>query len=329
MLEATAVILKEFRGNEFADEQSTYEFALDICQKIKKRIGIPISIGIGPTKTLAKVANYTAKKLGVQTLDLSDAEKREKILDNMTVDNVWGIGRNIALSLNEIGVYTAKQLIASDPRMIRDRFSVVGERMIRELRGEVCYPLCTEVARKKMIISSRSFGRAVTLKAELAEALANYAARGCIKLRSQASKAGSIGIKIRTSVHKDRSRFFSKSIEHNLLEPTNDTRVIIKLALALLDKAFKPGHKYSKAEIWFYNLQYNDTPKQLDMFAPPPLVVEERGPQLMELVDSVTRKLGDRRLFFAAQGTKRAWAMKRGHASPQYTTNWADLPLAR
>jgi DNA polymerase V len=301
--------------------------AEDARHKIKKWTGMTTSIGMGPTKTLAKVANYIAKKIGVNTVDISDEQKRIRALDSMDVAEVWGIGRNMSIALNSMDIYTAGQLMRADPRQIREHFTVVGERIVRELRGEPCLQVNGSIQNKKSIISSRSFSRAVLREDELAEALANYAARGCEKLRLQGSRAKSIGISITTGKYS-RKGLYRNSLEHNLIEPTDDTRIVIEETRKLLKKIYKHGYEYKKAGIWLGGITDQYASYQPDMLLPIKSDSKGRG-KVMSLIDQFGHKLGPKALFIGAQGTTRSWQMRSDNRSARYTTSWEELPRVR
>jgi DNA polymerase V len=226
----------------------------DIKSKIVMWTGMPISIGVGPTKTLAKIANSLAKK-GSGIFDLSDAQEREKIFKKFPVENIWGVGRNIAIRLNGLGIVTAYHLINTDNKLIRKLFGVTGERVIFELKGICCNRLEDRNVQKKNIIVSRSFGKNVVEIADLEEAVSHYAATACAKMRNQNSKLQAIAVFITTSKHKKSEEYYHDSMIGLFEEATDDTMLIIKRVRECVSKLYKPGYTYYKAGVTLLNLQ--------------------------------------------------------------------------
>ena len=297
------------------------EHSAMIRQKVKMWTGIPTSIGIGSSKTLAKVANHIAKKTA-GVFDIRDESVRREILKNFTISDVWGVGRRFTIRLNDIGIFSALQLAEANPKMIRQSFGVVGERIVSELNGISCLELEEETPAKKNIMSSKSFGRPVTELKDLEEAIANYAARSCEKLRAQQSRVSSICVFARTSRFRLQDKPYYGSHIYNFSTPTSDTSQVISKAVQAIRKVFQPGYNYSKVGILLMDLTSIHTIQQ-NMFEK---LDYERSDKLMKVIDQYNNKTEQGSLFFASQGIDRSWKLKCNNRSPRYTTNWKELP---
>jgi DNA polymerase V len=293
-----------------------------IRKKVKMWTGMPVSIGMGPTKTLAKIANYLAKKTtSTGVFDLSDEVLREKYLADCPVSSVWGIGRRISRKLENMKIHSAKDLRDADLKIMRRNFSVVVEKTIRELRGVSCLPL-EDVQPRKQIMSSRSFNRAVTVLSELEEAVSHYTAKACIKLRAQRSLANGVYVYIHTSLFNEKQPSYGNGASLSFAEPLDDSTQIISVALHCLRSIYKSGYRYSKAGIMLLDVVPN-TLKQFDL-----LSFDDNGKsdRIMKMLDGINKKLGKGSIFICAEGIERPWHMKSGHRSPRYTTQWSELP---
>ena len=225
--------------------------------KIKKNIfkwtGVPVSIGIGPTKTLAKVANTLAKKNNYNGIfDLSSKIKQDEILQNINVENIWGISRRWGSKLRMIGIGNALQLRDSSPRRIRKYLSVVVERIVYELRGVACLDL-NEILPKKNIMCSRSFAKTISDKAILKQSIVDYAIRACEKMRNQNTRAQSIYVFLKTNKF-NKGKQHHEGMAFGLNTPCSDTSQIIKLAMSAVDGIYKSGYLYQKAGIMLLDL---------------------------------------------------------------------------
>jgi DNA polymerase V len=242
-----------------------FDYSVKIKKQVKQWTGIPVSIGIAPTKTLSKIANHIAKKettLGV--FDLRDEQEREKILARFPVEDIWGIGRKLSKKLTDIGIHTAKDLRDSDPKSLRKVYSVLLERMIYELRGEACIQL-EEMQPKKQIMSSRSFGRPVTNKIELEQAVAHHVTKAAGKLRRQNCRASGLYFFLHTNPYKLNSKQYANSISYRFPEHTNDTGLMIENAMACLNHLYKAGYEYHKCGVMLLDLVPNKILQQ-DLF---------------------------------------------------------------
>jgi len=308
---------------EGASSQQMIVYAQKIHTHIKQWTGIPVSIGIAPTKTLAKMANYLAKKHFKQpVMSLLDPALQENILSRVNVEDIWGISRGRAQRLRRLGIFTAKQLRDAEAKAIRKHLTVIGERMVYELRGTPCLLLEDIVGAKKNIMSSRSFGYLLTTQVDIAAALANYTAHACQKLRQQKSRAQAIGVFLRTNRFCAKDAQYRNEIVYRFVAPTNDTREIIALAKKALSAIYQPGYAYQKVGIILMEL-VPDTYQQQDLLCQTNYQLSDK---LMAVLDNINFKMGKKGLFIAAQGTNRPWLMRCDKRSPRYTTCWDELP---
>jgi DNA polymerase V len=295
--------------------------------KIKKNIfkwtGVPVSIGIGPTKTLAKVANTLAKKNNYNGIfDLSSKIKQDEILQNINVENIWGISRRWGSKLRMIGIGNALQLRDSSPRRIRKYLSVVVERIVYELRGVACLDL-NEILPKKNIMCSRSFAKTISDKAILKQSIVDYAIRACEKMRNQNTRAQSIYVFLKTNKF-NKGKQHHEGMAFGLNTPCSDTSQIIKLAMSAVDGIYKSGYLYQKAGIMLLDLIPADI-NQHDFFES---INYSSSDKRMHIVDSLNKKFGSGTI---ANGSvrlknKKTWDNKRYYLSPRYTTQWDELP---
>lgn len=301
-------------------------FGRQVKDRIRKETHLTVGVGIAQTKTLAKLANFAAKKWSKTggIVDLSDPERQRKLLPLIAVADVWGVGHRIAKRLNAMGVMTAKDLADQRPETIRKQFSVVMERTVRELRGESCLELESVTPDKQQIMCSRSFGSRISDYDQMREAVCAYAERAAEKLRRENQYCRQIGVFLRTSPHATDEPFYGNQSIEKLLIPTQDTRDIINVAMACLDNIWIKGYRYIKAGIVLGDF-FSQGVAQLDLF-------DEHQPrrnsqELMQLMDNIN-KTGCGKLWFAGQGINKSWAMKREMLSPAYTTRITDLPVA-
>ena len=310
---------------ESVSSEELFSKCEEIRRLIKKWVGIPISIGIGPTKTLAKVANGLAKKKReVGVFDLSSPSIREKILDNCPLSDVWGIGAQLKKRLNGMGIQTAWELCQRDPVVIRRKMGVVGERILLELRGISCLPL-EKVSPKKSITCSRSFGKTVTEKSELAEALATFVNKASIKLREQSSCAAVLCVYLQATFNAKEGTRRQYSLTVPLPAPTNYTPQIITAAKEVLEQIFCPGEKYKKCGVILLDLIQEKN-------VAPDLFIERLNPnksKLMEVIDSINKRYGKNAVFYGAMGISRDWKSRCDRCTGDFTTNWEDLAVVK
>jgi len=303
-------------------------FGAAVRQHIQKCIGITVCVGIAPSKTLAKLANHAAKtwhKTG-GVVDLTAKARQRKLLALMPVNEVWGIGGKLTKRLQQLGIDTALQLADADPKFIRQHFSVVVERTVRELNGESCIDIEDVAPTKQQIISSRAFGERITQKQQMREAVSEYISRACKKLRQEQQEAKHLTVFIRTSPFSDKDAPFSASKSMALDTPSCDTRLFLTQAMQLLDNLWVDGYRYAKAGVMLSDF-YDPGVYQPGLFDEP-IVKKDSDAKLMQLIDTLNAKQG-KAIWFASQGVKQDWSMKRELLSPAYTTNWLELPIAK
>ena len=307
-------------------------FLYELRKKIRQWTGIPVSIGIANSKTLAKLANNIAKKQrenvdkGTKTgiCNLINNDKLETILSGANVEDIWGIGKKVSAKLNTLGIFNAKQLSEADPNFIKTKLSVNIEKILYELRGISCFGLETVEKPNKTIIVSRSFGRPIISIEELGEALSNYINSACIKLREQKSRTGTIEILLQTNPFRDKDQQYKKEKRYKLPYYSSDTAEIIYYAKQCLVELYKPGYRYHKVGITLLDLQ-SSRYEQMMLFASHDY---RRSDQLMETFDIINKTMGENTVFLAAQGAKRNWQSLTQKRSHRYTTNWNELPRA-
>ena len=297
------------------------EYGRTIRKKVKWGTGIPVSVGIAKTKTLAKLANHIVKKRekfnGV--LDLSDEKNIDKYLAMVKVSSIWGIGRKLSAKLERQNIITAKDLkYTSDGWIQRNLGGVVGIRTVWELRGISCIPLETVSATNKSIVSSRSFGKPVETLQGLKEAVSSYISIGAKKLRDQKTVASALTVYISTNRFKDEPQY-RNSITYKTPTPTSSTIELTEYALNLLERIYRDGYKYKKAGIMLDGIVPNNA-IQYNLFTP-----EKFGVEVDNALDAVNKKWGRNALFTASSGINRKWSMRREFVSPSYTTSWNDI----
>ena len=311
-----------------------------VRSRILQWVGIPCGIGIGTTKTLAKLANHVAKtaerKPGSYPEQLAQVcnlaalgpAELDSVLAATEVNEVWGVGPRITKQLNADGVKTVLDLKRLDAAMVRGRWSVMLERTVRELQGTQCIGFEDAPPPKQQIACTRSFGHPVTELHQLNEAVTEFACRAAEKLRKQGSFAGEILVFIRTSPFRTGPQY-SRSMVVPFRRPTADTAHIVAAALAGLGAIYRPGFKLAKAGVMLMELQPASLQQaELDLGDEVKL---DRG-KLMCTLDALNRRYGKGSVLMASaglDGNKRVWSMKQERRTPGYTTSWADIPVAR
>jgi DNA polymerase V len=293
-----------------------------------RSLSIPSSIGISKTKTLAKVANYYAKRVPAfkSICFLKEDHRIKHALTHLSVGDVWGIGRQITKKLEGQGILSAYDLKNVDPRCMRQSFTVVGERIVRELNGVSCLELEDIENPKKSIQVTRSFSKAITGLDELKEAIATYATRLGQKLREQGLLTKTIMVCIRTSKFQVHQPQYANSYAMSLPSFIQDDISLIKTAMQALGQIYKPGFAYAKAGIMALDLTPKGQNIQLDLFSRN-IQGSSQPEKLWEAVDSVNKQYGRGTLFSAACGKSLSWKDQKNHLSPPYTTNWSYLPI--
>lgn len=299
-------------------------------QHMRKRIlkwtGLPVCVGIGSTKTLSKLANHCAKKRSefnsVCNFNTMSQSQLDDLLSQVDVGEIWGVGRKLAPKLQTLGFNTVLDLKRANPERLRQQFSVVMEKTIRELNGTVCIELEDVAPAKKQILSSRSFGNSVRDYNSLAESITLYMSRAAEKLRRQKSFAGSVYVYIRTSPFKLDDPFYSNGITIPLPSPTDDSRQLVNMVLWGLKQIYKPNFNYAKAGVMLSEL----VPAQgiqTDLFSH--VQTSPKSASLMDTMDRINKKMGKESIKLASEGFKRPWKMRQENKSPSYTSNWEEL----
>jgi DNA polymerase V len=298
------------------------EYGQGIRERVKQWTGIGVSIGIGPTKTLAKVANRIAKKSGSGVCNLATLNTDE-VLSSLDIEDIWGIGRRYAKSLRMNGIQTALQLRDADPVWARQKYSVVMQRTILELRGHSCIPLELAPPSRQSIMVSRSFGRPVTELRELREAIATHLSRAAEKLRVYRLTANVLQIFAHTSRFRDN--YYSNGVTVSLPVATQDTAELLFYAMTGVETIYRPGHAFAKAGVLLLELQ-PETLVQGHLFEQRN---DARSQLLMATLDNINRRFGARTLQYAAAGLEKGWGMKQGKRSQRWTTCWEELLVVR
>ena len=298
------------------------EYGTKIVQTVTRGTGIPVSLGVAETKTLAKAANRFAKKYpaykGVCIID-SD-EKREKALKLLAIEDVWGIGRRISKKLHYYSINTAWDFTQRSKSWIRHTLGVNGERTWLELRGVPCLEM-DRPASKKSICTSRSFGERLTTYEPVAEAVANFAASCAEKLRRQHSQAAVLMVFLHTNPFAENQPQYSNQVVVQLPVPTSDTPELIRYALRGLKSIFAEGYRFKKAGVIVSEIT-PERPMQLNLFDDRD---REKFQKVMLVMDSLNASYGRQKVKIAAQGFDRKWKLKNEKLSPCYTTRLSDV----
>lgn len=298
---------------------------------VRRRLGLVVSVGIAPTRTLAKLANLLAKQgpalAGVCDWTALPPEERAAALSRFPAGEVWGVGRRLARRLAGLGVATAAELAAIDPELLRRRFGVPLMRTALELRGTPCLPFQGPRPRRKHVRHTRSFGEPIWRADELEEAVTAFAAAAAAKLRREGALASRVGVFVRTNAGRPLEPQYGGAREVRLPEPTADTRVIAAAARRLAAGLYRSGFAYARAGVMLSELGLRSGSSR-PLFADAEALA--RAERLMAVLDAVNASFGAGSLRFGGAGRPRArWAGKQARQSPRYTTRWAELPVVR
>ena len=301
------------------------EYSRTIKNRVWQDIRIPVSVGVAPSKTLAKLANWAAKKItacdGVCVLD--EPKKWEWLMRRVPVTALWGVAKRQAARLSVLGIESAWDLACADAKQVRRHSSVCLERTIEELNGQPCLSLEDLPLAKQQIYCTRSFGKKAHALQPVLEAVSLYATRAAEKLRKQNHLALTLHVFIQTS--PSLPNYISASQTAQLPYPTDDSRVIVELARKVARQLYRPGHAYLKAGVGLIEI-VDKAFRQFDLLRP------EQSPKadaLMQVMDQINRREGKGTVFLAAQGIHKPWYMRQSYTSPQYTTRWRDIPKVR
>ncbi|MFJ5238958.1 translesion error-prone DNA polymerase V subunit UmuC [Pseudomonas neuropathica] len=295
-----------------------------IRSQVLRCTGIPVGVGIARTKTLAKLANHTAKRLQAQTggvVNICDPVKRDWVLRNTDVAEVWGVGRRMKLHLDGMGIKTAMDLAKADAWTLRKSFSVVIEKTARELAGTACLELDEPYPPKQEICCSRMFGKRLTELAPIKEAVATYVMRASEKLRAQNSLCKKIRVSIRTGMFNPDEAKYTNGVLIELPYPTDDVRLLTKAAVEAVERVFRSGFKYSKAEVMLVNLCQPDEFTE-DLFTTTQPV---EAASLMTVLDKINERWGRGTLRSASVPMNPNWGMRQEMMSQSFTTRLEQL----
>jgi DNA polymerase V len=306
---------------QFKGMQNLNTYAQYLRESVIQNTGIPVSVGLGPTKTLAKLANKIAKKSpnGVSVLDTE--ETITEATQHFPISDLWGIGRAYQVKLELEGIRTAAQLRAKPEPCIKQQLTIQGVRLWHELWGRTCIPLKEVLERKQAICTSRSFGKLTNNLDELIEATTAYASRLAEKLRADTSCATVLTVQLLTNRFRKDLAQYNPAISMALSHPINNTPDIVKASIKGLKSIYDPRFQYSKVAVIVTGL-IPEQEVQLNLFT------EWNGPkhnQVSELLDRINNYYGSGTLRLASEGFRKRWAMKRENVSPNYTTDWGDV----
>ncbi|SFL94124.1 Y-family DNA polymerase [Nitrosomonas communis] len=307
--------------------------ATDMGQAIRSRIhqwtSLPVCVGFGATKTLAKLANHIAKKRpefnGVCDLAAMPSSQMDALLSVIEVGEVWGVGRRISQQLHAVGIHTVKALRDTSTAWLRARFGVVMERLVYELQGISCLALEEVSAPRKQIISSRSFGQLIYSLPELSESVASYMSSAAEKLRSQNSICHAIQVFIQTNPFREQDKQYSNCITVPLPNASSDTRLLVRAALFGLKRIYRKGYAYKKAGVILTGID-SATLYQGSLLTQ--YGVDEKSARLMSVLDQLNQKYARNTVSVFYVGSQKTWSMRRKIMSPCYTTKWSDVPIA-
>ncbi len=290
---------------------------------VQQHTGITVSVGLGQTKVLAKLANKRAKKSTSGVCNLADysSSQFEEILTNTEVEDVWGIGRRMSEKLHCFNIKTSKQFRDTADSFLRKHFTVVGLRLAYELRGTRCLDFDAQPSPKKQIQCARSFGSTIKDKTKVRESIAWHTSQAAVKLRAQGSVTSSMAVFLRTNPFRQQDVQYRNSTVVSLPHPTDDTAKLIQAALAGFESIWRPKYRYHKSGVMLMGLSPAGL-TQFNLFTP---ATEVRNQALMSTLDSLNAKFGRDTVRYCATGVKRQWAMKSGKRTPAYSTCWREV----
>lgn len=310
------------------------EYGIQIRKRVRQWTGIPVCVGIGSSKTLAKLANHSAKKVlvpemanGVVNFNQIPPVELSQLFGSIDVGEVWGVGRRNKERLNDIGIQTVRDLRDVSISRIRKEFNVVLARTVAELNGESCLALEEVAPPKQQIVSSRSFGQPVFLLEDLNEAVVSYASRAAEKLRKQNHVAGAIQVFVQTNPFKPDEPQYNNGVTVKLVKQTDNSFLLAEAALYGLKRIYKPGYAYKKAGVMLGVL----CPENLvpvDLFTGFDEPETQRARALMATLDEINARMGRGTVRSAGEGIQKPWAMRSDNKSKAFTTDWDQLALA-
>lgn len=310
------------------------ELSIDNCQRwgqgvrasILKNVGVPVSVGIAPSKTLAKAANDRAKKLPELggSLDLTEqGVTADRYLASLPIQDVWGIGWRLAPKLRAEGIYTALDLRQMNVHRAQQLMGIRGRQMITELNGTACLSFQRAHKPQQMIMRGRQFGEDVREFYVVESAIASLAARAAAALRREHQLARHATVTLRTNRHKPGYQRVSQTVR--FYTPTADTGTITSQLVRLLADTYNPGLEYHRADVLLHDFVPEDS-LQVDLLGTVSAIEDDRSRQKMRVVDAINRQHGKNTMQFAAEHLSQTWQPKRRLISPRYTSAWAELP---
>ncbi len=305
------------------NKQRLTQMGLKIHHRLKRLLGLPVSVGIAPTKTLAKIANHVAKKWPNKgpVVNISDVCYQNAILPQIAVQDIWGIGSKWAAKLQDMNIKTAAQLKETDNRWIQRKFNVILEQIVLELRGISCIEVCDEMSAKKQIMVSRSFNQKIKELPLLMSAVAAHVSRASEKLRKQNSLAQTLMVFIRTNHFSNTDDQYKNSCTLTLETASDNTAELLSYAKQGLEQIYQPGFRYHKAGVILLDL-INKNHLQLDLFN---VEKSKQSEKLMSTLDQINDRMGSGTLRYGMEGFGRHWYKLGGRRSPAYTTCWDEL----
>lgn len=314
------------KGYDMAEYEA---FASLLRSRVLNWIGVPCGVGFAKTKTLAKIANHIGKKLPTGVFVMPENPKA--VLETLPVDEVWGVGRRLAIRLQQMGIITAWQLANSDRDLLQKKFSITQVKTADELLGLPRFEIENPEEPSQSISCSRSYGYPVENLDELRESVAHYIAQAAEKLRKERLRAAGASVYLQYypeyGLNAQDGGYVSTVIAFDFA--TNATSQMLSSVLPAVDALFIKGRRYKKSGVLFYGLE-SEQMQQLELFADENKVKQkERGERLARVVDSVNSQLGRNTLFYLSEGISRPWQMRREFLTPDYTTSWDDLPIVR
>ena len=308
------------------ERRSLTDYGREIHKTVRQWTGIPVSVGIAETKTLAKIANRCAKRSSKTcgVLNLTGSPYLEEALKRTSVEKVWGVGSRYAAFLRKHGIKTALDLRNAEDSWIRKHMTVMGLRTVWELRGIPSISMELSPSAKKGMCVSRSFGEPVESLADMEEAVATYTSRAAEKLRKEGSVAGAIMVFMMTNRFKDEPQYIKSTIAE-LPVPVNCTQELIRYALKCVKHIFREGYRFKKAGVLLTEIRPQQQ-VQMNLFDTKD---RETSKQTMKALDRINSRMGADTLKYAAVGLKKPWQTRFERRSPRYTTNWGELAVVK
>lgn len=296
-----------------------------IRKRLSQWLGMPVCVGIAPTKTLAKFANHCAKTQdswqGVCDFSKMKENEINQIMANVDVSKVWGVGVKTSAKLKKMDINSVLDLKLTNPAKINFYFNVNIERIVVELNQRICFPIITEAPKKNEILSSRSFGRPVSTIEMLSEAITTFLSRATYKARQQEMLATSVTLFIRSSPHKGRDNYYANAIRIPLAFPTNHHNLVTPIALEGLRAIFKPNIKYTKCGVLLSGL-ISESIQQKNLWP-------DVGNSSMEIVDKINNKFNKKSVRLGTEPLNPEWQMRQLNKSRSFTTSWDELLVAQ